>query len=314
MTTVSVVTSLYQSSPYVEEFFQRARDTVQACGLDYEFVFVDDGSTDDGAAKVLALRRGDDRVHLVRLSRNFGQQAAMMAGLRLATGDLVFAADIDLEERPEDFRLLFDTMTRERADAAFGVMRERPGGLVRRGLAGAFHALMSRRAVVDVVPNQLWARVMTRRFVDAVCQFRETHLFLGGLFALVGFRQIPVPLEKTFKKGTTYSFGKRASSAVDALASMTAFPSTAIWLTGATVAFLGLAVAITAALLRTGVAFESWKGLVIVGTLVALLGLVLVTQGLLGLVLGRLFIQAKGRPQYIVESSTLGAAGTRSES
>jgi len=181
--TVSVVTSLYRSAPFIYEFFMRTRAAIESQSLQYEFIFVDDGSPDDSAEKVLELRQTDERVHLIKLSRNHGQQRAIMAGLRLARGDYVFVIDVDLEERPEDFVTLFQTLTEWHLDAAYGVMNRREGTFVRRFLGGIFHRLMTKLSSIPIPKDQLWSRVMTRRYTNAVCSFSEDHLYLGGCFS-----------------------------------------------------------------------------------------------------------------------------------
>lgn len=303
--TISVVTSLYRSAPYVFEFYHRTRRTIERTGFDYEFIFVDDGSPDDAAEHVRRLRESDDAVHLIRLSRNHGQQRAMLTGLQHARGDLVFALDVDLEEKPEDLAVLLDAMQAGNADAAYGVMQARRGGFVKRMLGGAFHRMMTRLSATPIPENQLWSRVMTRRVVNAICRFDEEHLYLGGIFHLVGFRQVAVPLEKLDKHSTTYGFWKRSLAAIDALTSFSIAP-----LYGLCV--FGLLMIVTCALLAAvivvqklvfGVTVPGWPTLAVL--LLAFMGIVIFAQGLLGIYIGKIFAQVKNRPRRIIASSTL---------
>jgi putative glycosyltransferase len=303
--TISVVTSLYRSAPYVFEFYHRTKRAVERAGYASEFIFVDDGSPDNAAEHVGRLREGDDRVHLIRLSRNHGQQRAMLTGLQHARGDLVFALDVDLEEKPEDLATLLEAMRAQNADAAYGVMQARRGGFVKRLLGGMFHQMMTRIAATPIPENQLWSRVMTRRVVNAVCRFDEEHLYLGGIFHLVGFKQVAVPLEKLDKHSTTYGFWKRSLTALDALVSFSVAPLYAL-------CAFGLLMIVVCALLATvivvqklvfGVSVPGWPTLAVL--LLAFMGIVIFAQGLLGIYIGKIFAQVKNRPRCIIASSTL---------
>jgi putative glycosyltransferase len=303
--TISVVTSLYRSAPYVFEFYHRTRRTIERTGFGYEFIFVDDGSPDDAAAHVRRLREDDQAVHLIRLSRNYGQQRAMLTGLRHARGDLVFALDVDLEEKPEDLLVLLDAMQGQHADAAYGVMRTRRGGLIKRMLGGAFHRMMTRLSATPIPENQLWSRVMSRRVVNAICRFDEEHLYLGGIFHLVGFTQVAVQLDKLDKHSTTYGFWKRSLAAIDALTSFSVAPLYGLCLFGLLMIVICalLALVIVVQKLVLGVSVPGWPTLAVL--LLAFMGIVIFAQGLLGIYVGKIFAQVKNRPRGIIASSTL---------
>jgi putative glycosyltransferase len=303
--TISVVTSLYQSEPYVFEFYHRTKSVVDRAGLAYEFIFVDDGSPDDCAAKVRRLREDDSGVHLLRLSRSHGQQQAMLTGLRHACGDLVYAVDVDLEEKPEDLARLLEALHASGADMAYGVMIKREGGFVRRALGHQFHRLMSVLSSIPIPENQLWSRVMTRRFVDAVCRFNEQHLYLGAIFQLVGFRQVAVPLDKTFKRTSSYTLWKRLVTALDALTSFSVVPLYALCILGlGALAVCGLLIlVVTVQKLVFGIAIQGWTTLAVL--LLAFMGAVMFAQGIIGIYVGKIFAQVKERPRCIIESSTL---------
>ena len=204
-------------------------------------------------------------MHLIRLSRNHGQQRAMLAGLDHAHGELVFAIDVDLEERPEDLVLLLDALRMERADAAYGIMERRHGGFARRTLGRLFHRIMTRLASVDIPPDQLWARLMTRRYVREVCRFTEYHLYLGGIFQLVGFTQVAVILQKGFNQSSSYSAWKRFVAAMDALTSFSVAPLYALCIAGlGVVALCGiLAAEIIIQKLVFGVSIQGWTTLAV---------------------------------------------------
>jgi putative glycosyltransferase len=303
--SISIVTSLYNSAPYIFEFYHRTKATVDRLGLDYEFIFVDDGSPDDSAAKVTRLRETDARVHVIRLSRNHGQQRAMLAGLHHASGDLVFAVDVDLEEQPEDLATLIEAMRLGGAAVAFGVMKQRHGGFARSTLGRLFHRAMSRLASTEIPENQLWSRVMTRQFVREACRFHEHHLYLGGIFQLVGFPQVAVPLDKSFKQSSSYSAWKRLIAAIDALTSFSVAPLYALCIVGLGVVVVCglLATAIIIQKLVFGVTIQGWTTLAVL--LLSFMGVGMLTQGILGIYVGKIFAQVKQRPLYIIRSTTL---------
>src|SRR6185503_18857227 len=129
---VSVVTSMFRSSPFLEEFYARTVKAISAISSSYEIVFVNDGSPDDSLAVALRLRERDPRVRIVDLSRNFGHYRALMTGLAHARGEAVYLLDSDLEEQPEWLGPFFQEMQRSGADVIYGVQRTRRGGWVER--------------------------------------------------------------------------------------------------------------------------------------------------------------------------------------
>jgi putative glycosyltransferase len=303
--TISIVTSLYRSGPYVYEFYHRTLNAIDQLGLEHEFIFVDDGSPDDSAARIMELRRTDCRVHLLRLSRNCGQQRAIMAGLRAARGDYVFLIDVDLDERPEELVTLYTAMAREAADVAFGVMERRQGGFMRRMSGWLFQTIITRLSSTPIPRDELWARVMTRRYLNAVRQYGEEHVFLGGVFQLAGFRQVAVPVAKSVRDSSSYSFNKRVIVALDAITSFSGAPLFYVCLVGAIVVALCVLLTIHLIVQRVAFGIKVEGGTTVAVLVVSLIGFVIFAQGLVGIYVGKIFEQVKGRPLYIVESSTI---------
>src|SRR3990172_4600090 len=191
---VSVVTTMYRSSSYLDEFYRRVVAAVSPISPEIEFVFVDDGSPDDSAAVARGFLSRGEQVSVVRLSRNFGHHRAIMTGLQYAKGDLVFLIDCDLEEPPELFGPLHERLQQpgpagEPADVAYAVPVKRKGGFFERVSGAAFYGLFNFLSDVKVPANWMIARLMTRRYVRALLSHTERELFLGGLFCITGFRQ-----------------------------------------------------------------------------------------------------------------------------
>lgn len=300
MPRFSVLTSLYGSAPYIEEFYTRCLAQIQALGGDYEFVFVDDGSPDEGKAVVLDLIERDPCVRLVELSRNFGHHKAIMIGLEHVQGDLVFMLDSDLEEEPELLSTFHGVMMESEGDVdvVYGVMERRKGSLFERVSGAAFYTLINFLSDLPIPSNAMAARLMTRQYVQGLVQYQETQLYLGGVMMLAGFNQVAVPTPKLSKGRSSYTFARRYTLALDALISYTNKPLTFIAFFGVGVCFISLLM-VAYCLLYAGPATETWMYLL--ASIWFLGGLTICSIGLVGFYIGRIFIQVKGRPNTIVK-------------
>jgi putative glycosyltransferase len=302
---ISIVTTLYRSAPYVEEFFQRAVAAVASVADEIQVVFVDDGSPDDslGIARSLI---GSERVDVkvVELSRNFGHFQAVMTGLDHADGDLVYLLDSDLEEAPELFSRLYEQIAGapidDPVDVAFGVARERKGNLTERVGGVLFYRLINALSRVEIPVNALMARVMTRRYVDALLKHRERELFLNGVMTITGFRQVAVPVDKPGRDTTTYGRLHRLSVALQAVTAFSDKPLTIIFVTGTALSALSAVVVLY--LLFTALVLDvhylsGWASLLAMTCFLS--GLMLASIGVVGFYLGRVFVEVKGRPVIV---------------
>ena len=303
MPKISLVTSIYKTAHCIPELYERSLPVLEACADSYEFVIVDDGSPDDVREIVLGLIEKDQHVRLVELSRNFGQHRALMTGLRYATGDLVFMIDADLEENPELLEEFYRIMHAPGADVdvVYGVMARRKGGTFERSAGAAFYWLMDRISSVPIPRDILGARLMTRRFVDALLSHEEAEPYMGGLMALTGFGQVAVPCEKTSRGASSYDLRRKLRLASDALFGFSTVPLTAIAVTGIAITlgtilagFLGAQITVIPDQgTPSGIGFAVWS-------IWFLGGLLLTAVGIVGMYVGRVLIQARGRPVAIV--------------
>jgi putative glycosyltransferase len=299
---VSIVTSLYLSAPYVREFHARHLACLEQLGVDYEFVFVDDGSPDDARAVTSRLAEEFPNIKLVCLSRNFGQHAAMFAGMEFATGDYVCAVDCDLEEAPENIVVMYRLMREDPdVDVVYGVLRTRPGGFVRNLLARTFYRLQNSLSRVTITPNQAWQRLMTRDYVRALLRYGEGETLPAGLMALAGFNQKPFPMEKSYKGSTSYSFRKRLRLALNSLTAFSSRPLELIGMFGIAVTVISFAaIAVLVALKLAGYDFETgWPS--VIASVWCVGGLILTSVGVVGIYLAKVFNQVKNRPLYVVK-------------
>lgn len=297
---LSIVTTLYYSAPYIEEFYKRVSASAKAVIADYEIVLVNDGSPDDSLERAVALSKQDDRVQVVDLSRNFGHHKALMTGLMHASGDLIFQIDVDLEEEPEILEAFYKEMKKTGADVAYGVQDKRKGGLFERIFGGLFYAIFNFLTDIRYPPNLLIARLMTRRFVDALLLHKEKELDLGGLWTVTGFSQVPVTVHKLSKGTTTYSGRKRLALAVRSITAFSNRPLVLIAAIGTLVLFLAFLyfVYITWVYFYVGRPPDGFTTLIL--SVWFLGGMTIFSLGIIAIYISIIFTETKNRPYTIV--------------
>lgn len=297
---LSVVATLYQAADHVEEFCRRTTAAAAALTTDYELVLVNDGSTDDSLARARRVVEQDPRVVLVDLSRNFGHHRAMMTGLRLAKGNLVFLIDSDLEEKPEWLGLFHEEMQRTGADVVYGVQSVRKGGWVKRVLGGLFYATFNQLLDTPIPKNILTARLMSRRYVRSLVAHREREINLSALGMLAGFLQVPLVVTKTSQSHTTYSLAHRVAVFVDAVTSFSNRPLLFVFYLGSVIVFVsGLAAGyLIVRRLVFQVLLPGWPSLIVSVWLLG--GLTIFCIGVVGVYLAKVFTETKRRPIAVI--------------
>lgn len=238
---LSIVTTLYQSAPYIAEFHERASAAArQLVGEDYEIVLVNDGSPDNSLELAVQLIESDDHVIVVDLSRNFGHHKAMMTGLAHTQGDRVFLIDSDLEEYPEYLTSFAKQMESEFCDVVYGVQENRKGGWFERWSGQWFYRLFNVLTGLTLPANIVTARLMTRCYVDALLLHREREILIAGLWHITGFDQRPQSVKKHSSSETTYSFHRKMSILVNAVTSFSNAPLVGIFYIGVSISLLAL--------------------------------------------------------------------------
>ncbi len=308
---ISVVTTLYRSSPHLEEFYRRTLEAVRTAtgneGADVELIFVDDGSPDDSAVKVREFLQRPTPATLVELSRNFGHHRAILTGLSFARGDLIFLIDCDLEEPPELFGEMLRTLERTRsepapADVVYAVPHRRKGGLFEQVSGELFYRLFNSLSDVQVPNNWMICRLMTARYVRALLSHHERELFLGGLFGITGFRQVAITAEKRHKGSTTWTLRRKLKVALQAV---TAFSARPLWLLAGIGSLISVAsaIAILYMIVRVtllGMPYQTgWASTMV--TISFFGGLNLLAIGIVGLYVAQVFAEVKGRPCIVKE-------------
>ena len=297
---VSVVAPVFNEEETLPELRGRLDAMFEDLDVAHEIVFVDDGSTDRSAEIVEAWARADPGVVLVQLSRNFGMEAAMSAGLAHTTGAHVVLLPADLQDPPELIPEML-AVARDGADVVYARRIGRDESAVKRVMATAFYAVMERLARVPYQGQAGDFRVMSRRVVDAVLQMPERRRFLRGMVAWVGFEQVPIEYRRAGRRaGRGASYPQLFRLATEAVTSFSDVPlslATYLGTLTATVSAVGAVVVIVLAL--TGVVNASISVWVLVAVLF-LGGVQLMSIGILGRYMARVHEQTLQRPLYLV--------------
>jgi len=299
LTLLSVVAPLYNEAETLGEFYRRVKAVVE--DLPHEIVLVDDGSTDSTAEQLRRLAEEDERLCVVTLSRNFGHQAAITAGLDHACGDAVVMIDADLQDPPE---LIPEMLARWREgfDVVSAVREAREGEtFFKLATARWFYGLFARLAQIDLQAQAADFRLLDRAALDALNAMRERNRFLRGMSVWVGFRQTSVPFQREarFAGETKYTLRKMFRFSLDAIFSFSNVPLQMATLAGfifSAIAFLAIPVAI-----GFRAAGQFVPGITTVLLVVLLLGgIQLISVGIIGEYLGRIYDEVKRRPLYVV--------------
>jgi glycosyltransferase involved in cell wall biosynthesis len=308
---LSVVVPCYNEIAMLPLLDERLRSALDALSMPWEVVFVDDGSVDGTYQQLVLMSAAEPRVKVVRFSRNFGHQAAVAAGLKFARGEVVAILDADLQDPPELIAACL-AHWREGVQVVYCQRERRQEGFGRRLLYAAFYRLFRAFSDVAMPLDAGDFCVMDRRVVDVIVQMKERHVFVRGLRAWAGFRQLALPYDRPARAAgeTKYRFRKLLALAGDGLFSFTLIPlRLATWLGlllttlsclwGAFVLlwrFLGFQV-----MGNTAHDLPGWTGFVL---LLILFGSVqLLLLGVLGEYVGRIYEETKGRPRWIVEAA-----------
>src|SRR3954447_20143178 len=271
--------------------------------LDFEFVYVDDGSRDESLDLLLDLRAGDDRVTVLSLARNFGHQIAVTAGLDAAAGrDAVIVMDTDLQDPPEVSLQLIETWEAG-ADVAYAQRRTRRDSPFKKGSAYLFYWLLTRLASGDIPRNVGDFRLMDRKVVAEVIRYREHDRFLRGIVAHVGFRQEAVPFDRDprYVGSSSYPLGTMLKLAADGILGFSTFPLRLISRLGVLISLLsglGAAFVLYVRLFRPEQAVPGWAFITVGMFLLG--GIQLLMMGLIGSYLGRVYVETQDRPLYAV--------------
>lgn len=296
---LSVVAPVYNEEELVERFVQRT--CAALAEFTFELVLVNDGSSDSTPELLDRIASSDPRVRVIHLSRNFGHQAALTAGLEHAAGDVVAMIDADLQDPPEVIVQMVQRWALG-ADVVYAVRKHRPGETAfKLATASWFYKLFNKLTQVDLEPNSGDFRLLDRRALDALLSMTERSRFLRGMTVWVGFTQTAVPYEREARPAgeTKYTLRKMLRFSLDAIASFSHLPlqlATYVGLLSAGVAFIAIPVVI--GLHFAGSYLPGFGTITIAILLIG--GIQLIALGVIGEYVGRIYDEVKHRPLYIV--------------
>ena len=303
---VSVVVPCLNEEDNVRPLYERLRATLDGAGVDWELIFSLDPCT-DGTEQVIADVRGSDpRVKMLRLSRRFGQPAATIAGLAAAGGNAVVVIDCDLQDPPE---LIADLIAkwREGYDVVYAQRRTREGEtMVKRMVAAGGYKMIKRVAEVEIPPNTGDFRLMSRRVVQEVLSLSETHGFLRGLVAVVGFKQIAVQYDRDARAAGDAHYNRFLGSmriGLNGVIGFSRYPLQVISMIGLVVFVFAMLLSVTYLLLKLAGVGIVWGNPTLVIIISFFSGIQMLSLGVMGEYVGRIYDEVKQRPMYIVDAT-----------
>jgi polyisoprenyl-phosphate glycosyltransferase len=301
--SLSIVIPCYNEEACLPELVRRVSDVARTqCGDDYEIILINDGSSDGTWANIQTAAASNARLIGINLSRNHGHQLALTAGLDLAGGAHILILDADLQDPPELLPDMLAAMASQSADVVYAVRRARAGeSFAKKVTASLFYRLLARLTDTNIPLDTGDFRLMSRRALDALQAMPEQARFIRGMVAWIGFKQVPIAYDRTerFAGETKYPFSKMIALAFDAITGFSTAPLRLASHAGlALVALSVLILAYIAVGWLSGNAVAGWTSLMLV---VVLLGAAqMFVLGMIGEYLGRLYLEAKRRPLYIV--------------
>jgi glycosyltransferase involved in cell wall biosynthesis len=314
--TFSIIAPVYNEAGSLRELHARVSEIMASTGEPWELLLVDDGSTDRSPEVIRALYEQDpDHVRAVQFARNFGHGIAVTAGMDYARGDAVILMDADLQDPPETILRLVEKW-REGYEVVYAVRAQREGETwFKRTTASLFYRVLSWITDVPIPLDTGDFRLMDRRVVDAVGRMRERHRFVRGMVSWVGFRQTGIEYERheRFAGETKYTLRKMLRLAWDGITSFSYLPLQLATYLGFTIALLSALGILLVIYLRAFTGSEPLKGQATTLVMVLFLGSVqLISLGIVGEYLGRIYNEVKERPLYIIRQ-TLGEGGASRE-
>ncbi|MFT4926367.1 MAG: putative glycosyltransferase [Phenylobacterium sp.] len=301
---LSIVTTLYQSDRYIQDFYQRITETAKLLTDSYELVFVDDGSPDNSLESAVEISQRDDKVKVVELSKNHGHHRAMMVGFAATQGELVFLIDCDLEEAPENLALFWKKIHSDQSiDVVYGVQpTDSEAVSIKSRFSKIFYKAFNFFSFAKIPENELISRLMKRNYIKALLRYNESELFIPGIWVDVGFKRITLPVEKISDGFSTYSTKRKILMAVNAITAFSTKPLIYIFYLGtiSSLISVGIVLYLIANKFIFGVDSEGWTS--IVASIYLMGSLIIFSMGIIGIYLSRVFSEVKRRPTSIIKN------------
>ncbi|PSN15106.1 glycosyltransferase [filamentous cyanobacterium CCT1] len=317
---VSIVVPLYNEAPNVDYLIGRLQSVCEKLNLSYEIICVNDGSLDETLSYLISYHHQNPLIRIINLSRNFGKEIALTAGLDHAIGQTIIPIDADLQDPPELIAEMLEKW-RQGYDVVYAVRRSRQGeSWLKKITADSFYRVIGRMSRVSIPRNTGDFRLMDRKVVDALKQLPERSRFMKGLFAWVGFKQTAIYYDRAprYKGQTKWNYWKLWNFAIDGITSFSLAPLKVWSYVGLSLSLLALIYA-SLLIFRTliyGVDLAGYASIMV--SILFLGGIQLITLGVIGEYLGRVYEEVKGRPLYLVRdlygiTAPIAAAGSEPE-
>ena len=305
---LSLVVPCFNEEESVRHFYARLAKVCADMGMAFECIFVDDGSSDNTLAELLRLHADHpDTVRYIELSRNFGKEAALLAGLRAARGDLVAVMDADLQDPPELLPKMVALIDDDGFDSVATRRFNREGEpIIRSFFARQFYMWMNRVSHVKMVDGARDFRLMTRQVVDSVLELTEYNRFSKGLFSWVGYKTAYVEFENTPREfgSTSWSFWGLFKYSIEGIVNFSSFPLQLSVYSGLTLALASL-VSVIIVVIRAFILQHDTPGWAsMISIMLFIGGIQMLSLGVLGEYLGKLFLETKHRPPYLVRTAS----------
>lgn len=302
MIEISVITTTFNSSLSIKDFDQRIRRSLNKLVRNFEIIYVDDGSSDKSPEILKEICNSDSNTRAIIFSRNFGHHKAIMAGIKSSKGEWNFLIDSDLEESPE----IIEIFWREKEinpdyEIFVGQQQSRKGGLFERISGNLLWAFINKTTKVRIPKNLITARLFSSRVREGIKSYQEKEIFIAHTFAHIGFGQFVVPISKLRLRKSDYNLEKKIQLAVDGITNVTIRPLQHIFLLGALIsctAFIGI-FAVLYQRITDGISIPGWTSLILTNLLTS--GVVLLSLGIIGLYISRIFQEVKGKPSYVIK-------------
>ena len=300
--SISVVVPIYNDQEVIAELHRRLRPVLEAITDRYELILVDDGSRDHSWEEMLQVRKANEHVRAVRLSRNFGQQSAIAAGLSLTSKDLIVLMDSDLQDRPEDIPTLIDALLAEpHATMAIAQWEERKDSRMKLAVSRLFQRVSNSITEIHTVPRLGIFRVMKKGIVEELRNFPEKTATTVSLLYYIGSRYVAVPLKRDarFAGKSGYNLSKMLGLTFARIFSFSMFPIRMVTYMGALLCVGSMVAALALVIYKlVGNVVTGWTSMMVL--MLFLFGLNFAFLGILGEYIGRIFLETKQRPKFMI--------------
>lgn len=303
---LSIVTPVYNEEEILSEFYKRLTAVLEKMGEPYEIILVNDGSSDNSLGIMKEINGRDKRVKIVNLSRNFGHQTAITAGLDHVTGDVVAIMDSDLQDPPEALPAFFQKQ-RQGYDVVYAIRKNRKEGGLKKAAYAVFYRLLKKMANINIPLDSGDFCVMSSKALNTLKSMPERNRFLRGLRGWIGFRQIGMEYDrdKRFAGEVKYTFNKLLKLALDGFVSFSYMPlrlASILGLIVSALSFIGILIIFYLSFLTSKtLSVPGWASVAVI--ILFLGGVQLVTIGIIGEYIGRVYDEVKQRPLYIVQDA-----------